>query len=252
MGALPGTVFRVESHGAVGVSPEWRGRLKQVKPPSVEGIVRANEFVSPIPGRWSGGWEREFSRMQLSACVTPSGNDCTTLTDLHYARDCTQGASFVLDARFTGSYLRVADNRVGASPPMEFAYGISSPNAGTVLTGSRSTAVAVLGQIAPAAIPFPGECGPPPSGEASISSQGVAFVRCQGGCSAALIASRKERRTGVVRRLPEQNALIVAPAAEMRAPKAALAQLGPGSIRLVVAIDGRRAAQRTMRLGVDR
>ena len=87
-GARSGTVFRVKSQGLTTFSPEWRGHLRTVSPPTVHGVVRANEFVSPLPGTWRGGWASEDSEMQLSACATPQGHDCTTLTDWHYLRPC--------------------------------------------------------------------------------------------------------------------------------------------------------------------
>lgn len=253
MGASPGTVFRVESHGATGVSPEWRGRVKQMKPPSVSGFIRANEFVSPLPGRWAGGWKGEFSQMQLSACTAPEGQGCTTLTDLHYIRNCpSSSSSFALEARFTGYYLRVAEKRVGTGPPLEPAYGITSPNAGEVWGRSRITSVAILGQIAPAANPYSGECGPPPPGRASISRQGIAQIECPGGCRAALVGSRNGRQVRVKRSLPEHSVLIVPPPTDLRLPPRALTETGRGSIRLIVAIDGKRVAQRTIRSSAGR
>ena len=247
-GARPRTVFRVKSHGATGVSPEWRGRLKQLTPPTVNGIIRVNEFVSPVPGKWSGGWEGKLSEMQLSACATPEGQDCTTLTHLHYVRRCPASASFALDARFAGSYLRVTDRQIGAGPLFEPAYGISSPYGGEVWGRSRITSVAVVGQIAPTVSPYPGECGPPPPSEASISKRGVAFVECRGGCRAVLIARRDRRQARVARRLSPQNVLISVPPETLRLSPRALARIGAGGVRLIVKIDGKRVARRTVRL----
>jgi hypothetical protein len=255
-GASPNTVFRVRGRG-VGISPEWRGRLKQLAPPSVYGTIRAHEFVSPLPGRWRGGWrgefpqwrgwkEGEFSELQLSACATPEGHHCTTLTDHHYIRGCPSSASFSLDARFTGGYLRVANRRVGAGPPIEPAYGVSSPYFGKVWGHSRSTSVAILGQIAPAADPYPGECGPPPPAEASISDRGVAFVECRGGCRAELIASHAGRKARVARRLPAGDALLVAPPDQLWVPQRRLTDIGAERIRFTVKINGKRAARRTV------
>lgn len=246
-GTPSGTVFRVRSDDATGVSPEWRGRVKQVKPPSVDGIIRANEFVSPIPGMWSGGWRGEFSEMQLSACATPAGQGCTALTDLHYVRNCAGSASFALDARFVGSYLRVAQGRIGAGPPVEPSYAVTSPYGAEVWGRSRITSAAVLGEIASAVNPYPGECGPSPRGRAHISKKGVAFIECPGGCRAALIVRANGRRARIVRKLPAQNALIVAPPTELHVPHTKLA--GMGSIRFVVKVDSWRVAQRTVLFG---
>jgi len=247
--APPGTIFRVESEGATGVSPEWRGRVTQLKPPSVEGLIRANEFVSPVPGRWGGGWDGEFSQMQLSACATSAGQECIPLTNTHYARSCAGSASFTLDARFTGSYLRVAERRVGAGPPVEPAYGVTSPNVGEVWGRSRITSVAILGQIAPAVSPYPGECGPPPPGRAFISRQGIALVECPGGCRAALIGSRSGRQVRIERSVPEHDALLVPPPTSLRLPLRTLK--GTGTVRLIVQLDGEQVAQRTIPSSTD-
>lgn len=80
-GVPSGTVFQVESHGAGGVSPGWRSRLTPTSKPTVDGIVRANEYVNPTSGRWIGGWKGEFSGLQLSTCATAAGKGCTTHTD---------------------------------------------------------------------------------------------------------------------------------------------------------------------------
>jgi hypothetical protein len=251
-GAQPETVFRVESAGAMGVSPEWRGRVRQLTPPTVHGVVRANEFVSPVPGSWSGGWADELSRMQLAACATPVGQDCTTLTEFHYVRNCRQSASFVLDADFVGYYLRVAERRAGVGPSFEPAYAISSPYGGEVWRQNRITAAAVVGQIAPAVNPYPGECGPPPPGEASISKEGIASARCMGGCRVVLIAKRDKRQARVVRTLPAENELSVAPPAKLQIPRRVQRRLGPGAVSVRVTIDGRVAAHRTVRFAPAR
>lgn len=245
-GASPGIVFRVEgSDGARGVSPEWRGRLKPMTPPKAVGVVRANEFIAPMPAAWTGGWKGEFSALQLAACTTPTGEGCTTLTDPHYVRNCSTSASFVVDARFAGSYLRIADEQLGAGPIYRAAFAVTSPYTDEVWKGSRSTAVAMVGQIAPAVSSYPGECGPPPPNAAAISGQGVALIDCRAGCQAALIASHKGRRARIVRTLPAQAALFFAPS-ELRMPRKALAALGTGSIRFVVKVDGKQVAQRSI------
>lgn len=247
-GAPPATVFRVKGGGAVGVSPEWRGRLTQVSPPTVRGVVRANDFVSPVPGKWSNGWRDEFSELQLSACKTPAGQDCITLTDPHYVHNCPPGSSLALDARFTGTYLRVADRRLGASPPLGPAFGVTSPHVGEVWESNRSTSVAVVGQIESAVSPSQGECGPPPPAEASISSRGIAFVQCKGGCRAVLVARRGGREARVRRRLGAQEALVAAPPTKLRLPGRAKARIGAGRVRLVLEIDGKPAARRVMNI----
>jgi hypothetical protein len=246
-GAPPGTVFQVRSHNAAGLSPEWRGRLTPVRKPAVDGIIRANEFVSPIPGQWAGGWRDEFSELQLSACATAAGQDCTTLTDSHYVRSCDTDASFALGEEFVGAYFRVANRRVGASPPIGPAFAVTSPHGGEVWGQTRNTSVAVLGQIAAPTQAYSGECGPPPPGNAVIDAQGHALVDCQGGCRAALVASRRGHQVQVSRTLPPRSALLVTPPAELRlASRTIQTRLGAGKVRFVAKINGKTAAQRVV------
>jgi hypothetical protein len=161
VGAPPGSVFRVSGGGRSGVSPLWRGRVKSVAPPAVRGVVRANELVRPIPGSWRGGWKGGSDELQLAACTTPDGHDCTTLTHSHYVDGCRNEAA-VLDPFFTGYYLRVADRRLGAGPYFVAAYAVGTPYGHEVWRRDRITAVAVVGRIAPATGPRTRQCGPPP------------------------------------------------------------------------------------------
>ncbi|HET7444947.1 MAG TPA: hypothetical protein VFJ57_09845 [Solirubrobacterales bacterium] len=243
-GAPAGTIFRVTSGtGATGMSPEWRGRLRQLKPPSVSGHIQANEFVDPMPGQWSGGWRGEYAQMQMAACATKTGEGCTTLTDLHYVRTCSLSASFALDASFTGQYLRVANRRVGGTPPIEPQFAVTSPNAGTIWPRSPTTSIATLTRIAPATSPFSGECGSPPPGIASISKEGVVSADCQGGCRAAMRASG-HGNARVERVLPAHSALLVPPPTELRVPQRVFE--GARNVRIVVKINGKQVAQRTV------
>jgi len=61
------------------------------------------------------------------------------------------------------------------------------------------------------------------------------------------VATRNGRRQLVTRRIPEQDLLRPEPALEMNLSRAALARLGGGKIRLIVEINGKRSAQRTIR-----
>jgi hypothetical protein len=250
--APAGTVFRVKNaEGETGLSPEWKGRVKQLAPPRVAGVVAANEFVSPVPGPWSGGWQGEDSEMQLAACATEGGapGECTTLTNPWYERvlGCGESSSFGLDPRFVGQFLRVADRQSGG-PHAEAGVGLSSPFGGEVWGRSRNTSVAIVGHIAPATNPPAGDCGPPPSPTATISAKGIAQVECAGGCSVVLVGTRKGRRQLVTDRLGEQDLLRPFAAPEMKLPRTALARLGAGKVRLTVEIDGTRWARRTIRI----
>jgi hypothetical protein len=61
------------------------------------------------------------------------------------------------------------------------------------------------------------------------------------------VGTRKGRTQLVTRRIREQDLLRPEPALEVGLPRAALARLGAGKIRLTVEIDGARWAQRTIR-----
>jgi hypothetical protein len=256
VGVRSPAVFRVESEGLTGTSPEWRGRVKQLAPPSVSGVIRANEFVSPVPGRWALGWEGEFSELQLSACHTASGNDCTTLTDSHYvrrecsSRDASQSGSFVIEARFAGRYLRVANRRIGVGPPLRLAYAVTSPYGGDAWPRDRITSVATVGLIAAPTRDFPGECGPPVPSEGSISKHGLGFVRCSERCRATLTAGRAGRVVRVKREVAQsRSGLDVGLPERVVLPASKMARLGEGSIRVALRVDGKLLAKRNVHLG---
>lgn len=257
-GASPVRIFRVTGGaGSIGLSPVWHGNVSSTSPPSVRGSVRANELVTPVPGGWGGGWggdEPDF--MQLSACPTPTGENCVTLTHSHYAASCANEAA-VLDPAFVGDYLRVADRRNGAGPHIVPLYGVGSPYGLDIWTAGPRTSAAIVGRIAPAQHRRTARCGPPPLNAAAISKRGVAIVECRLGCRTVLIAKHKRRRARVVRRLPRKRALprrlgerpipLRGPAA-LRPPRRFSAPLGHRRVRVIVKIDGRQAARRTVRL----
>jgi hypothetical protein len=165
-GARPNTRFRVTSnHDASAISSLWRGSLRPLGPPPVvTGILQANKRVTPKPGRWRGGWSDDYDIFQLAACKSPRGLRCTTLTDLHYPDGCPHGAA-VLDPLFTGSYLRVADRRIGAGTVFP-AFAVSTPYQGGIWAADRMTSVALVGRITKATGPRTVKCGPPPLTEA--------------------------------------------------------------------------------------
>ncbi|HEV2790961.1 MAG TPA: hypothetical protein VGV69_06645 [Solirubrobacterales bacterium] len=254
-GVRPPAVFRVRSEGLVGISPEWRGRVEQIAPPTVTGTIRANEFVAPVPGRWARGWEAELSEMQLSACRTAGGKDCTSLTDSHYNRrgcslTASLSASFVIPAEFAGQFLRIAERRLGAGPVARLDYAVGSPYGHPVWRRDRVTAVAVAGRIASRARGYPGECGPPVPGEGSISRRGLGFVRCSEDCRATLTAARAGRVVRAKRAIGvSRSGLFVGPPEQIALPPDTSARLGEGPIRVVLRIDGRLRAERVIDTG---
>lgn len=155
------TVFdAISSAGATASSPAWYGNAVSIAPPSVTGIVRANELVTPAPGTWDGGWAGDAHFTQLAACADAQGTACTTLTDIHYPGGCANGTA-VLDPAFTGEYLRVADQLVGPNPVIA-TYAVSSPYGPGAWAAGPTTSVAIVGQIAPATGPRTATCGPRP------------------------------------------------------------------------------------------
>jgi hypothetical protein len=160
-GARPSTRFRAtSSYGATAVSSLWRGSLRPLGPPAVSGLLQANKRITPGPGRWRGGWSDDYDIFQLAACKSPKGLHCTTLTDLNYPDSCPHGAA-VLDPQFTGSYLRVADRRIGAGTGF-LAFAVPTPYGRRIWGADRITSVAIVGRIAVATGPRTIKCGPPP------------------------------------------------------------------------------------------
>jgi hypothetical protein len=162
-GAQPNSVFRVSGGNGVGLSPLWKGRVKSLAPPSARGTVRANELVTPIAGKWRGGWKGDFDQLQLAACATPDGRHCTTLTHSHYPAGC-QDEGAVLDPIFAGRYLRVANRRAGPGTA-ERADAVTSPYGHEVWRRNRVTSIAIVGRIEEASGPRTSQCGPPPLSE---------------------------------------------------------------------------------------
>jgi hypothetical protein len=247
-GAAAETVFRVtSSYGATTLSPVWHGNVTSLGPPSVSGVVRANELVTPVPGQWNGGWDGDFDLTQLSACAIPAGDACTTITDFRYARGCQSGAT-VLDPAFTGEYLRVADERFGVGTAFTLE-GAASPYGHEAWTAGPTTSVAIVGRIGRAAGPRTINCGPPPLVQASISKSGVATVKCGLGCRVVLLARRGPHTVRLTRKLPPTP--LIPPRKgipKLRLLPQSLARLGPGSVRMIVTVDGKRAARRTVLL----
>jgi len=158
--ARPNTRFRAtSSYGATAVSSLWRGSLRPLEPPTVTGTLRANMRVTPGPSQWHGGWTDDYDVFQLAACESPKGLRCTTLSDLHYPGGCPHGAA-VLDPQFTGSYLRVADQRIGAGTAF-YDIRVPTPYGRKIWAADRMTSV-IVGRIAQATGPRMVRCGPPP------------------------------------------------------------------------------------------
>lgn len=244
-------IFRATStRGAVALSPQWNGTVAAVSPPSVAGTVQANELVVPVPGEWRGGWAGDVDWTQLAACKGAADEGCTTLTHRHYIGGCRNGAA-VIDPMFTGMYLRVATWRMPAHTP-ELMYAVGSPYTPDIWHRGATVSVAIVGRIQAAAGAPASGCGPSPLVEASISSRGVATVRCGLGCRATLVARQGKRKARVFRELapvPEVPRKGMAlPRLRLRAQQMKRFEAGP--VRMFVKVYGRGVASRTVHLKI--
>jgi hypothetical protein len=236
------SVFKaISSYGATTLSPRWNGRASAVSPPTVSGTVRAGEIVLPLPGRWRGGWDGDYDWTQLAACRGPEDEGCTTLTDMHYIDGCRNGAT-VIDPKFTGMYLRVADQRVAATSGI-LDYGRETPYGPYIWPESPTVSVAMVGRIAPAKGPAATECGPPLV-EASISRRGVATVRCEETCRATLVARQGKRQARASRKVAFRKRDATAPSLRLRSTQ--LREFKSGAIHYLLKVDGWRVASRTL------
>jgi hypothetical protein len=249
VGAPPETIFRAISNtGEVGLSPVWHGVVASAGDPSISGVLRANERVTPNPGLWSGGWADDYDQTQLAVCVTPQGTGCIPITATHYPGQCANGSA-VIDPAFTGRYLRVAVRRLGKSTAfLRYASGPFTERGG-IWQPAPTVAAAVIGRIGRATgRRTPSKCGPPPITGGSIARNGTATVACGLGCRAVLTAIRGRlwaRRVGHVPRgrnpLPERRVLL-------RLRRRDLRRLGPGPTHFVLTIAGLRYAERVVHL----
>lgn len=241
-GAPTPSVFKAtSSHGATALSPRWNGRASAVLPPTASGTVQAGEIVLPLPGRWRGGWKGDYDWTQLAACKGPEDEGCTTLTDMHYIDGCRNGAT-VIDPKFTGMYLRVADQRVSAGTGI-LDYGRETPYGPYIWPESPTVSVAILGRIAPAKGSAATGCGPPLV-EASISRRGAGTVRCEATCRATLVARQGKRQAHTSRKVASGRR--DAAAASLRLRPTQLEGFKPGAIQLLLKVDGWRVASRTL------
>jgi hypothetical protein len=195
--------------------------------------------LRPVAGRWSGGWDGDFDRLQLAACTGPDGTGCISLTEPNHYRGCPQEGALV-DVAFTGRYLRVADDRLGVGTVFA-AYLVRSPYGTPVWPQSPTTSVSVVGRIAPATGPRAARCGPPPLISATLSERGVAKVRCGVPCVVGLRVQRRFYRARVEETLP------AAGSATVRLPAEVLRNLGRGRASITVEVDGTPFAARTVK-----
>jgi hypothetical protein len=167
--------------------------------------------------------------MQLAACVTAAGADCTTLTDPDFPGGCPNGAA-VIDPEFAGQYLRVADQTYG--PGSIFALqDDSSPYDQAVWPAAATTAVAIVGRIAPSSEQPAANCAVPLP--VTVTSRGVAQIpRAFGSFTATLLVTRGAAHQRVTRTFSGS-----APAT-LQLSRTQLRRLGSGLATFEVLIDG--------------
>lgn len=73
--STPGTVFEAQANvagqGVTARSRPYLGRVHWTEPPGIDGRIRANGFVWPVPAKWNGGWgnERSYPQLQVSEAL---------------------------------------------------------------------------------------------------------------------------------------------------------------------------------------
>jgi hypothetical protein len=239
--APPETVFWA---GGEILTPLWKGNVHPTAPPSVSGEVRANQVVTPVAGRWAGGWEDDYDELTLSICEKSTGESCLTIN--HEGGGFCGERGTLIDPAFTGRYLRVTDRRYGSGTAFAgvghpFYFREPEPTSGPTVS------VAVVGKIAPADGPPSVKCGPPPLIAGAISRSGTASYECRVvGCQVALVARRGRRAAHLGRRVPPSERLGQKPTEPLRFSPSALSRLGGGPVRLTLKINGRQIAHRTV------
>jgi hypothetical protein len=273
-GATPGGHVFVATEavsGASVTSPVWNGPTAAATPPSISGAVRANALVTPVVGTWTGGWIGDFDVTQLAACESPAGTGCTSLTDPDYPGGCP-GAAAVIDAAFTGMYLRVADRVYGPNTTFS-AEADSTPYEATVWPAGPTVSVAMAGQILAATGARESACGPPPIEERQQQPSQLAPSQPPSTAPTAPVAAPKRRRAGVtvtrtglvfvicpsacrivttIRRGPKRRLISAALKKrgtwKLRLSARSIARLGPGRAQLIVRVNGLLIARRSVRL----
>jgi hypothetical protein len=88
----------------VGRTPPWRGTVRATSRPVLDGDARVGAKVTPVAGRWEGGWGGEFDRVRVQSCRTAHARSCVNLS--------AQGdGPAVIRPRYAGWYLFAFDER---------------------------------------------------------------------------------------------------------------------------------------------
>ncbi len=65
-------------------TPTWRGRVTNVSPPTLAGVLSVGETLHPRAGQWRGGWGDDRSQVGVRACRTARGEDCRAMTEASF------------------------------------------------------------------------------------------------------------------------------------------------------------------------
>ena len=244
-GAPAGSVFW---GGGNLITPLWKGNLRSVAPPTVQGEVRANEIVTPVAGEWAGGWETDFDRVSLSICKTVSGGRCLQINhEEPLRRSCGPDEAALLDPAFAGRYLRVVDHRYGTGT---ISVGVGHPPYYPLdINPAPTVSVAVVGRIGRPHGPPAQDCGPPPLFSASIAADGSAKVSCTLlACRAVLTARCSAGGAKAIRRL-SPSGYYDTKTAMLRLSVSAVERLEGCRAKARIRINGSLLAQRRVHVG---
>jgi hypothetical protein len=230
------TTYRGQTFAARTVP--WRGSVRATARPQLRGRVRVGATVTPIAGRWAGGWGSESDQLGVEACLTASGRGCVMLGGGE--QGCPGGrARAVVGGWFTGWFLFALDGRIARDYICGgVAYGLEADippwSVGPTIARSRPLA-RVIG---------------PPAPTVSIRRRAVvrggrvlvARIRCSSLCRVQLVVDESSVGQFASHSTLTGSALIGVPSS------ASFGQLRPGRLQVTVNVDGGPAVKGHTRL----
>jgi hypothetical protein len=206
----------------------WRGSVRATARPRLDGRFRVGATVTPIAGRWTGGWGSESDQLGVEACLTASGRGCVMLGGGE--QGCPGGrARAVVGGWFTGWYLYALDGRIArdnACAGVGYALEADIPPWKVGPTIARSRRVArVIG---------------PPAPTVSIRRKArvrggrvlVARIRCSSPCRVDLVVDEIGVGQFASHSTLTGSALVGVPGST------SFGQLRPGRLQVSVNVDG--------------
>jgi hypothetical protein len=216
----------------------WRGSVRATARPRLDGPARVGATVTPIAGRWAGGWGSEFDQLGVEACRTTSGRGCVMLGGGEQGCPGGRGRA-VVGGWFTGWYLYALDGRIArdyACAGVAYALEADVPpwRVGPTVARTRP-----LGRV----------IGPPPP-KVSIRRQAVvrggrvlvARIRCSSRCRVQLVVDESSLGQFASHSTLTGSALIGVPRS------ASFGELRPGRLQVTVNVDGGPAVSGHTRL----